>query len=113
MRSCLAHAFVMAALFGCSMPGGGPHRMHHAGASESTGPHGQHASLGQGMGHADMGNMCSGVHAKLRSARSAEERATIMQEHMRGMPSEMRQRMQDHMRAMSGEERAQLCMRQW
>lgn len=86
--------------------------MHDAGAGQSTGPVGQHASHGPGMGP-DMGAMCSGVHGKLRSARSAEERTAIMQEHMRGMSAEMRQKMQAHMRAMSGEERAQLCMKPW
>lgn len=111
IRLSLASAFVVTALCGCTTPGAGPHRMHHAAAAQATGPHGQQAGQGRGMGHAEMGAMCSGVHDKLRSARSAEERAAIMHEHMRAMSPDMRQKMHDHMRSMSNEERAQLCMK--
>jgi hypothetical protein len=112
-RSWLAFAFVLAALSGCSMPGAGPHRMHHAGAGESTSAQGRHNSQGMGMGQEDMRAMCSGVHDRLRSARSADERAAIMQEHMRGLSPEMRKKMDEHMRSQSPEDRAQRCMQPW
>ena len=110
VRPWLALAFVLVAFPACSVRGTGPYRMHHAGAVAAPGPQGQHASHGKDMGHEDMKAMCSAVRDRLRSARSANERALIMQEHMRGLHPDLRHKMHENMGSRTDEERAQLCM---
>ena len=59
------------------------------------------AGMGMGMGtmDADMSAMCRDMHDKMAAAKTPEERQAIMQERMKSMSPEMRQRMQERMGA--------------
>lgn len=71
-----AGSVLLAALLaGCAVPGRPGHMDHHA---------------SQAM---DMKAMC-GMHRKEMAGKTAAEQQALMQEHMKTMPPEMRQRMQ-------------------
>jgi uncharacterized lipoprotein YajG len=57
--------------------------------------------MGAGMMDADMNKMCRDMHDKMASAKTPEERQAMMQENMKSMTPEMRQRMQERMAAKS------------
>lgn len=71
-----APLFLGAALAGCAVPA-------------------QHGHMDHGSSHdMDMAAMCD-MHKKEMAGKTAAEQQAIMQEHMKSMPPEMRQRMQE------------------
>lgn len=68
--------FLAAALAGCAMPG-------------------HHGPMDHGSSHdMDMAGMCN-MHNKEMAGKTAAEQQALMQEHMKSMSPEMRQRMQE------------------
>lgn len=71
-----APLFLAAALAGCAMPG-------------------HHGHMDHGSSHdMDMAAMCD-MHKKEMAGKTAAEQQALMQEHMKSMSPEMRQRMQE------------------
>jgi len=101
-----------AALAGCAANQAQPqtgdgHKEHHpAGAAAQPsggmgmmgqGGGGQMGMMGQGgAGQMDMKSMCE-MHGRMKSARTPEERGAMMDERMKGMSPEMRQRQMEMM----------------
>jgi hypothetical protein len=88
-------------LAGCAAIGE-KHRTHHpqppapafSGDTSRPGAAGQRGMMGSAggpMGMADPRSMCD-MHQRMKGAKTAEERSAMMDEHMRNMSPEMRQR---------------------
>lgn len=109
--SAIAAALLMVALSGCATDQSPQHGQHHPGVTGTPSSAMQgHKAPGGGkpMSQADMTAMCAGMHEKMMSANTPEERKSIMQEHMKSMSPEMRQRMHEHMMSLSPEKRQQM-----
>lgn len=104
--SLIAVLAAAAALAGCAAnqtqpKTGDEHKEHHpAGAVAQPsggmgmmgqGGGGQMGMMGQGGGQMDMKSMCT-MHDRMKNARTPEERGAMMDERMKGMSPEMRQR---------------------
>ena len=84
-----------AALTGCAAVQE-EHRQHHpdpatANAQGGMGPGGKMGMMGGAGGQMDMKARCE-THEKMQSARTPEERSAMMEDRMKNMSAEMRQR---------------------
>lgn len=82
-----ALSLLSAFLAGCAMQGGHHGPMH---GSMQGGQHGQmdhHAGM-------DMKSMCA-MHKQMMEGKTAAQQQALMDDHMKSMPPEMRQRMQE------------------
>lgn len=108
----LGSTLLLGSLAACTASGPERQRMHQASSAASMSGDGRHTGGAMPMNRGDMAAMCMSIHDKLRSANSSEERAAIMQEHMKSMTPEMRAKMHAHMHSMPEAERARMCMGQ-
>jgi hypothetical protein len=78
------------------------HEQHHTEAASA----GSQGTMGRGgpgggqmgmMGNMDMKSMCE-MHDRMMNAKTPEERSAMMNEHMKNMPPEMRERQIEMMR---------------
>jgi hypothetical protein len=82
-----------ASLAGCAALGGGDKGEHvHPTGTAAPGHGGTPGQQGMGMGM-DMQAMCD-MHRKKMAGKTAQERHAAMEEHMRTMPADQRERMQ-------------------
>jgi hypothetical protein len=84
LRPALSAVFVAALLAGCAAIGGEPHRP--TGTTHGSG------SMGAG-GNMDMQAMCE-MHTKMMAGKTPQERKAMMDERMKSMSAEERQRME-------------------
>lgn len=107
----IAATLLMVTLAGCATDQPQQHNKHHPGVAAAPAPAMQGHKAPDGgmpMSKDDMTAMCAGMHEKMMSAKTPEERKAVMQAHMKSMSPEMRQRMHEHMMSLSPEKRQQM-----
>jgi hypothetical protein len=89
-----ANLVLLAALTGCAATGS---EGRHASQTTTAGPSGRGGMQGQQGMMMDMLAMCD-MHKQQMAGKSPQERQAMMDEHMRSMPPQMRDRMQSMLR---------------